>query len=364
MGRHQLGELLPDEAPAVRRAARPFDEAMPRVPTMITPSALRARQLIHLQRTAGNAACRGLVDTSRTAREAVSGGDEPDQLRPEDVEVRTEALQVSAKFPGGSSTPGPTSVGTSDHRPNPDAVTADQTVGPTGSPTVHNGGGNSCIPRVEELDWNVQAAGTNWRANVVAMRVSADLHITAWPSAPNSMKVPNTPNPVDGGNINNTTASGLTGVWRWLTLANHWRAAIDDMADYDTTGSGGAGANWHSTAASTAHEWAHWNSDYLADTIPTANWTGANTDIDALTTPKAANPDAVAAKEALRPAVDARFRTFVQAATGRWNAIINGTDKPGKGGRGYAAGMAVLNGHISAVRAYATSKGWAGGGTP
>jgi hypothetical protein len=338
----------PDEAHVVRSPAR-VREDRPR-PAVGAP--LCADQLAHLQRTAGNAACAGLVAGARTAREAVAGGDEPDQLRQDDA-VRTTAVQVAAVFPGGSSTPEPTVVGSGDHRRNPDALTADQAVNPTGGPTVTNGGGNDCTPGVEQLDWNVQDAGTDWRGNVVALRVSGDMHITDWPSAPTTMTVPNTPNPVDGGNINNTAGS-----------LNRWQAAIDDMADYDTAASGGAGPNWHDTAASRAHEWAHWNQDYLADTIPTANWTGTNTDIDALTVPKAANADQAAARAALRPAVDARFKTFVRAATQRWNALMTGTDKPGKGGRGYAAGMAVLNRHIAAVRAFATAKKWTGGGTP
>jgi hypothetical protein len=323
-------------------------DAGPRIRWTDPSAPLGRGQLLDLQRSAGNAACCGLVETSRTAREAEAGGDEPDQLRPEDGEVRTTALQVSAEFAGGSGTPGPTSIGTGDHRPKPEALTADQAVGPTGGPTPHAGGGNDCTPGVEQLDWNVQDAGPNWRANVVALRLSGDIHVTDWPSAPSTMTVPNTPNPVDAGNINNTAGS-----------ANRWQAAIDDMADYDNTG-GGRGPNWHSTGASSAHEWAHWNEDYLGDTIPTANWTATNTDVDALTVPKAANPDQAAARTALRTAVDARFRTFVVAATRRWNAIINGKDKPGAGGRGYRAGMAVLNGHITAVRAHATAKGWTG----
>jgi hypothetical protein len=162
------------------------------------------------------------------------------------------------------------------------------------------------------------------------------------------MTTPNTPNPVDGGNINNTAGSN-----------NQWQAAINDMADYDTAGVGGAGANWHSSGASSAHEWAHWNQDYLADCIPTGNWTGTNTDVDALTVAKTAAADAAAARTALEPRVTSRFRTFVRAVTARWNAI---PDDPGAGGRGYAAGMRVLNGLIANVRAYATSKGWTGGG--
>lgn len=178
------------------------------------------------------------------------------------------------------------------------------------------------------------------------MNVSGTIRITPWPNNPTSMTVPNTPNPVDGGNINNTAGS-----------ANHWQAAVDDLADYDTPG-GGRGPNWHSTAASSAHEYTHWNVDFLGDAIPTANWTQANLDIDALTVPKAANPTAVAARAALEPMVTARFTLFADAVIARWNTIITTTDTPGSGGRGYAAGQTVLNGHIAAIQAYRASKGW------
>jgi hypothetical protein len=277
------------------------------------------------------------------ASEAVAGEADPDQLRT-DEPVRMTSTQVTAVFAGGSSTP---EIHASGFTPKPGAIVAEQTVGPTGAPHVNSGGGNDCTPGNEALTWNVIDDGANWRANVTALQVSAEMHITPWTSAPSAMTVPNTANPVDGGNINNTAGS-----------ANRWQAAIDDMADYDNVTGGGAGPNWHSTAASTAHEWAHWNQDYLADTIPTANWTGANQDIDALTVPKSANADTAAARTALEPLVSARFRTFVRAATARWNVLIGTLDKPGKGGRGYAAGMAVLNGLISSVRAYAAAKGW------
>jgi hypothetical protein len=181
---------------------------------------------------------------------------------------------------------------------------------------------------------------------VTALQLTGEMHVTDWPSAPTSMTVPNTANPVDGGNITNTAGS-----------ANRWQAAIDDMADYDTAG-GGRGPNWHSTAASSAHENAHWTGDYLGDALPAGNWAQTNTDLDALSVPKAAAADAAAARAALEPQVAARFRTFNRAVIARWNVLINTTDQPGSGGRGYAAGQAVLNGLITAVRNYATAKSW------
>lgn len=297
---------------------------------------------------AGNRAVQRWLEAKTSGREAVRGEPEPDQRRIEPP-VREEAFEVTAVFRGGSRRP-ETRLG--GFTPQPGAIVASQRVAPSGSPTVHAGGGNDCTPGTETLAWSVVDGGANWRADVTAMQVSGDIHITAWPSSPTSMTVPNTANPVDGGNINNTTGS-----------SNHWRAVIDDMADYDTAGSGGAGANWHSTAASTAHEWAHWNQDYLADAIPTGDWVRTNSDIDAITVPKAGNADAAAARTALRPLVDARFNTFLTAVTRRWNVLIGTNDNPGAGGRGYAAGMGVLNGLIARVRAYASSKGWTGAST-
>jgi hypothetical protein len=194
--------------------------------------------------------------------------------------------------------------------------------------------------------------GANWRADVTALHLSGTVRITPWPSNPTSMTVPNTANAVDGGNINNTTGS-----------PNHWQAAIDDMADYDTAG-GGAGPNWHSTAASSAHEWAHWNEDFLGDAIPAGNWTQTNADIDRLTVPKSAHADAAAARTALTPRVNARFNQFITALAHQWNNVIAPRDTPGGGGRGYAAGARVLAGLIGNVRGYATGKGWTATTTP
>jgi hypothetical protein len=228
-------------------------------------------------------------------------------------------------------------------------------VAPGGAPAVNNNAGsNDCLPSTASaaLAWNVVSAdAANWRADVASLTLAGQVNISPWPSNPTSMVVPNTPNPVDGGNINNTAES-----------TNHWQAAIDDMADYNSPG-GGAGPNWHSTAASSAHEWAHWNTDYVSDSVSSAsggNWLQANNDIDALTAPKAGNPDQAAARIALQPRVNARLATWRSRTIQRWNAI---PDSPGvAGSTGYAAGMAVLNNHIAMIRTYAQSKGWTGGG--
>jgi len=228
-------------------------------------------------------------------------------------------------------------------------------VAPGGTPaTDPAAASNDCLPSTASavLAWSVVSADdANWRVDVTSLTLVGQINISPWPSVPNRKVVPNTPNPVDGGNINNTAGS-----------ANRWQAVIDDLADYDTAG-GGAGVNWHSTAASTAHETAHWTGDYVGDAVTSAaggNWSQANTDLDALQEPKATSATAAAARTAVQPRVNARLATWRSATISRWNTLIDTTDSPGSGGRGYAAGTRVLTGHITAVRAYAQAKGWTG----
>lgn len=228
--------------------------------------------------------------------------------------------------------------------------TVHSAVTPGGTPAVNNNGpDNSCTPSTSSavLSWSVISAdAANWAVQVDSLTLSGQININPWPSHANSMVVPNTPNPVDGGNINNTAGS-----------SNHWQAVIQDMADYDTAG-GGAGPNWHSTAASSAHENAHWSQDYVADAVTSAaggNWPTTNTDLDALREPKAGSATAADARTALAPRVDARLGTWRAATIARWSAI---PDSPGGGDTGYVAGTRVLNGLIGSVRSYADSKGW------
>lgn len=269
--------------------------------------------------------------------------------------VSAVTLQVQTTLPGKGQGTGETREGGAAHAAAPHAaggheMPANSIVAPGGAPAV-GAGANDCVPSTASavVAWTVADAGANWRADVTSLTLAGQIRINPWPSNPTSMTVPNTPNPVVGGNINNTAGSD-----------NHWQTAINDMADYDTAG-GGAGPHWHSTAASTAHEWAHWNKDYVGDAVTTAaggNWAAVNARIDALTVPKAGNADAAAARVALTPLVDAEIARWRAATIARWNALIGGTDSPGGGGRGYAAGAAVLATHIAAVRAFKTAQGW------
>ncbi len=163
------------------------------------------------------------------------------------------------------------------------------------------------------------------------------------------MVVPNTPNPVDGGNVEDKAGS-----------TNHWQTVIDDLSDYDTAG-GGAGPNWHGTAASLLHETTHWTADYVADSVNTAaggDWPKTNKELDALQQPKAVSAVALTARTALKPKVEARLQTWRAATVARWNTLITTKDKPGSGGRGYAAGKTILDQYVTSIRAYAQKKGW------
>jgi hypothetical protein len=165
------------------------------------------------------------------------------------------------------------------------------------------------------------------------------------------MTVPNTPNPVDGGNINNEPGS-----------PNQWETVIADLEDYDSPG-GGAGENWHSTEVTSAHEWRHWYMDYLEDALPAGNWDLANREIDDLREPKSERRTVDSARNALAPRVREHMNWFIFETSRRWHEILHQTDMPGQGGEGYAGGMNVINRIISSIRAYAEQKGWTSSAT-
>jgi hypothetical protein len=275
----------------------------------------------------------------------------------------SETIQLQTTLPGtgGGASPAREDVSAArdpdaahaNEGPTAQSTVAHSIVAPGGAPTV-GGGANTCTPDPagSTLVWDVVDAGAQWQVSVTSFTLAGRIQLNPWPSNPTTMTVPNTPNPVDGGNIGDAAGN------------NHWQYAMDDLANYDTAG-GGAGPHWHDTAASRAHEYAHWNEDYIGDAVTTAaggNWAAVNARIDALVVPKAGHADAAAARVALTPLVNAELTTWRRATIRRWNAIISTTDTPGGGGRGYAAGARVLAGHITRIRAYKDSKGWGAGG--
>jgi hypothetical protein len=87
-----------------------------------------------------------------------------------------------------------------------------------------------------------------------------------------------------------------------------------------------------------------------------ALWPAANTDLDAITIPKADAVSAAAARPLLQAKIDVRMATLDAALTNKWIPI---PDSPGvAGSTGYIAGQAVLDPLIAAVKAYAARKGW------
>ena len=212
--------------------------------------------------------------SNAAAREATRTETEDEAAAPQLVEIPKDKDEAwdnrrTERDPVGGLAPGPVNVATVLAKGQPPRTTRGaaitealdrphgQAVNPGGVPTTGNAS-NDCKPSTASavVAWNVvEADATNWGVDVTSLTLAGQVNVAPWTSNPTSMTVPNTPNPVDGGNINNTAGS-----------TNHWQAAIDDMADYNTVG-GGRGPNWHSTAASSAHEWAHWNTDYVTDSV-------------------------------------------------------------------------------------------------
>jgi len=192
------------------------------------------------------------------------------------------------------------------------------------------------------VTWTVVESPTTWGVNVTGFTTTSVINVAPWPSKPTEMVTPNTANAVDGGNI--TDAAGN----------NNWKFAVKEMEEYNQAG-GGRSSYWHSYEASKAHEWAHWNTDWMVTCIG-ALWPAANVDLDAITIPKASAVDAAAAKALLQAKIDARMATLDAALTAKWIPI---PDTPGvAGSTGYNAGQAVLDPLIAAVKAYAATKKW------
>jgi hypothetical protein len=249
---------------------------------------------------------------------------------------------------------GGSSRATSAHAPSSSAIESSgdreakqQAVKPTASPTFHGAAGaNNCIPgdaTGASIAWTVVTGATTWGVSVTSFTTTGTINVAPWPSKPTEMVTPNTANPVDGGNIENKPGSN-----------NHWKFATKEMQEYNQSG-GGRSSYWHSYEASKAHEWEHWNTDWLKGIVEPL-WPAVNTDLDAITIPKADAADEAAARPLLQAKIDVRMKTFDRELTRKWNAV---PDSPGlAGANGYTAGQKVLDKLIAAVEAYAKTKGW------
>jgi len=227
---------------------------------------------------------------------------------------------------------------------------ANAVVTPTSSPTINNPGpANNCTPDDpdDHVVWHTtyNSADDNWYVRVDSLTLTGTININPWPSQPSSMVVPNTANPVDGGNINNVVGSN-----------NRWSYAQSDMGDYDSPGAG-RGPHWHSTSASSAHEMYHWNTEWMNISMgPTGgDWADTESDLELLTVSGASNLTEANAIASLTSAVNTRLATFRSAAWTCWAALPG---EPGTGAGAYAAGMAVLNGLITNIETYRLSKSW------
>jgi hypothetical protein len=162
------------------------------------------------------------------------------------------------------------------------------------------------------------------------------------------MTVPNTANPVDGGNINNVEGSH-----------NRWSYAMNDLCHYDTIVGGGAGPDWHRTEATRAHEQYHFYTDWIETSVyQQANWPQAEVDIEGCHVSVFQYLTYEEADAALAASVDAAYNSFMDVALAHYYNVIVPADLPGNGSGGYAAGQAVLNADISAIDSYRSSKGW------
>jgi hypothetical protein len=215
------------------------------------------------------------------------------------------------------------------------------------APRVNNAGaGSDCKPddlTDGDLTWSVVAKGKNsWGVKVTALRTTGQINVNPTPNQPTTKTAPNTPNPVDGGNIENNEGS-----------AADWRAVLRSLKGYHVKG-GGRGP-WHDTRASTDHEWAHWNTDWMKNCLG-SSWPKYRRKMEKLRVSKATYATSGAARTALAPLVSAKLSALDSSASKKWNKI---PDTPGDFfANGYLAGEKILDKHIKKVESYATKKGW------
>jgi hypothetical protein len=216
----------------------------------------------------------------------------------------------------------------------------------TGPRVDNNASGSTCTPddfAIGDLSWNVVDKGKKgWGVKVTGLTTSGQIKVNPTPNHPTTMTAPNTPNPVDGGNIENNEGSDAD-----------WRAVLDSLTGYHTK-NGGRG-DWHDTAASTAHEWAHWNTDWMKNCLGTT-WPVYRRKMERLRVSKSKATDVGQARAILAPKVEAKLNALDSKATKKWNAV---PDEPGDWfANGYKAGQQVLDGHVKRVEKYADKKAW------
>jgi hypothetical protein len=134
------------------------------------------------------------------------------------------------------------------------------------------------------------------------------------------------------------------------TNAREARDAVREMKGYYARGSRG---DWHTAAASRAHEehhekeWRCTGDDY---------WRTARWRINQLSTPRAGSPGGGAAVTAMRggpDGADAIMGAFRTTARTYWFRLADNA-----GSRPYAAGQLVLNHAVRSVQALAAARGW------
>lgn len=215
-------------------------------------------------------------------------------------------------------------------------------VKPTATPprVNANAGGSDCTPddfTTGDLVWSVVAKKKHWGVKVTSLTTSGSINVNPTPSRPTDPTGPNTPNPVSGGNI----------------TEDNWSDVRASLTEYHTR-KGGRGP-WHDTAASTAHEWAHWDTDWMKNCLGTT-WPTYRRKMERLKVPKSTAATANDARAALQPLVEAKLTALDRAATKKWNKV---PDSPGDFfANGYLAGQAVLDKHVKKLDSYVTKEGW------
>ena len=178
---------------------------------------------------------------------------------------------------------------------------------PGGVPTTGNAS-NDCKPSTAGavVAWNVvEADATNWGVDVTSLTLAGQVNVAPWTSNPTSMTVPN-------------TQSGRRRQYQQHGRIDEPLAGRHRRHGRLQHGGRWWGPNWHSTAASSAHEWA------VTDSVGTAaggDWPQANTISTRYASPR---PQALRRRRReprCKAASIPEVGTWRTATVARWNAI-------------------------------------------